>query len=456
MKRLVKGMLVAALAVSASHVQAHTNKTFLMPRPHGVDIALENSSGWQELIHRQDKDKFGGNFQAIGFYRQSSSNDEIGNYFGVDGKRKFALKFKEEGGKVVEVADDVVSISPEQKSWGVYLTYYQELDKILKGLYFNINLPIVQVDNDMNVQVKDAALAKFLRGDVDHGHKIKFGGDDNAPLPQLQHARMGGRDTTTEVADIDIMLGYRFLDKESYHAKINIGITIPTGNEPDGRRLFEAVGGNGQHFGLGAGLDGTVRLWGDEEQNIKVHAAFNYRFLFESSERRTLGIKGVSAGHLQAVVFKVKESSFEDLQPAANALTQNVDVTPGSQFDGIINLAYNYDNFHIDAGYNLYFREDESVDLKDKVDPELRFAALKDAAGGGFVLNDARLLKDNIDTTAAENPSQTTHKVYGGIAYLFRNWDVPVLVGFGGHFEFRSNNSALETWGVNGRLGISF
>ncbi len=40
-------------------------------------------------------------------------------------------------------------------------------------------------------------------------------------------------------------------------------------------------------------------------------------------------------------------------------------VTPGSLVDSFVNFAYNYEGFHFDLGYNLFWKEKESVKIKD-------------------------------------------------------------------------------------------
>src|SRR3990172_8830732 len=80
MNKMLKGLLVALLAVSAAQLEAHTNKTFLMPRPHGVNLPMEYTT-FCELINRKAEDKFGGNFQVTGFYQASTDGDDVAKYF---------------------------------------------------------------------------------------------------------------------------------------------------------------------------------------------------------------------------------------------------------------------------------------------------------------------------------------------------------------------------------------
>lgn len=440
MNKVLKSMMFAALAISAAHLQAHTNKTTLTTRSHGVNLALERSGGFNEHVMRNDKNRFGGNFQAVGFFNDSTDEAELAKYFLGADKATFtgevAANQVTVAGKKFAGKDDSLTLKPNHSSYGVYLNYHQDLEKVLKGLHFAINLPIVHVVNEL--KATGAGAFKDLSTIL---------GDKNK---DLKFARIkDGKSEATGIADIDIHVGYEFLDKETYHACIDLGLTIPTGNDNKGEHVFEAIYGNGQHFGLGAGLGFGARIWGDHHHNLNLNAGLQYRYLFQAAEKRTLGLKSGSTvtpfGQYQAL--KAATGEFKDQVAAANVTTLNVNVTPGSQLDGIVSLAYNNGGFLVDGGYNLYFREEESLKLKDTWNEK------------AYTLDDTAktpVTADSLSTAAATTPSQTTHKVFGNVGYMFRDWETPVSVAVGGHYEFVSSNSAVEGWGVNGRLGISF
>ena len=128
------------------------------------------------------------------------------------------------------------------------------------------------------------------------------------------------------------------------------------------QNIFEPIYGNGSHFGFGGGLDAHANLWTKDEQNIKLNFVANYRYLFEASEHRPLKLKNYLSPY---VLLGDGSAANAPLIPAVNVLTPlGVNVTPGSQFDGILALAYNNGGFSADLGYNLYYREEEDVDLK--------------------------------------------------------------------------------------------
>ena len=82
MRRFVHGLIAMLLITSGLAAKDHTDKTFLMPRPHGVNLAMEKTT-WHKQTDIIDDDKFGGTIQATGFYDKSDNKKDLGTYFGV-------------------------------------------------------------------------------------------------------------------------------------------------------------------------------------------------------------------------------------------------------------------------------------------------------------------------------------------------------------------------------------
>jgi hypothetical protein len=497
MNKMIKGLLVSVLAVSAAQVYAtHTNNTFLMPRPTGVDLPMEYCT-FESLIGRKAEDKFGGNFQVTGFYKDSNNGSDLAKYFLINNKSTINLNQVAAAPANNTTSSPVdfdlryivhdphlnahdlnanVSLDPEIDSYGVRFDYHQDLDKILKGLYLKASLPVACVETNAKINVSstgsyDANTIDTAAFAVKDAVTTFFNGTyyntNEYAQTELNHAMITGSHDETGVADIDIALGYKFLNKPSYYASLAIAITIPTGNDADGVYMFEPIVGNGQHFGLGGDLNAQARVWGDCEHNLKINLFMKYRYLFESHEHRTLQIN--NRPFSQYLLLGSTQS--DTLIPAANVLTQNVDVTPGSQFDGILALAYNNGGFVFDLGYNMYFRESESVHYKGGFNETYyQIAALNYTAVPGtnftFGVNGANvdggtaatvaLHVSDLNLGAAATPSQFTNSIYAGLGYYFKEWETPLMLGLNGKYEFASNNSAIEQWTIAGKIGIGF
>jgi hypothetical protein len=42
------------------------------------------------------------------------------------------------------------------------------------------------------------------------------------------------------------------------------------------------------------------------------------------------------------------------------------------------------------------------------------------------------------------------------MGYTFRKWEVPMMMGIGGKYEWPTDNAALEQWSVWGKMGVTF
>lgn len=490
-KLSVKYLLIAMLALSAAEVAAHTNKTFLMPRPQGVNLPMGQTT-FREIIDRKSCNTSGSNFQVTGFYQHSENSADLAKYFLIHEKSSinFLAGATQDGGgnpinTVSTVTNDLdigyldhtsgvadptpindnklsLGLNPKQSAYGFRFDYYQNLGMILDGLYLAANIPLVHVENDpkLNVKAVDTtsatAFANFLTG--------KTGNTDPNLTAKLTHAKIGPKQASSGFADLDLQLGYKLFDSECFSLSIGLGGTIPTGNKATGVFLFEPIRGNGQHYAVGGDLSTSIRLFGNYCHNLKFNLTAQYRYLFEDRERRTMGIKGKEFGQY----FLLGQAGSATLVPAANVLTLPVNVTPGNQFDGIAGFTYNNGRFTLDCGYNLYYRDEERVRLRDTfVDNTFAVAGRGFVTTAPFVINAtnvdggnvavATINNSTIDTSVAQTPSQLTHSVYGGIGGVFnKSGDVAFMVSAGGKYEWVDQNSALEQWSVYGKVGFGF
>jgi len=579
MKNRIQILLAAALAFTAGSVFAAdcgtkkgcekscpTNKTHFTPRSHGVNLALERSAGWTNLVNRKDtEDAFGANLQAVFFMMHSTSEDELARYFlfpkstattteattdattnacnkpcgsdcasvtlprfatsnadgdvfntaegqeanGVGSTADLDLGFLVHSaltgytgtdilGNVAAATNDTkLTLCPEHKAIGVTFDYRQDLKCLLKGLFLEVHVPVTHVKNTLGMKTSGAEaeeLSKFLQGT-----RNEIGVGEVNAFKNLTAAKMSPCfRSETGVADVDVKLGYQFAAKCGWNGALNLGVTIPTGNEPDAEYVFDAIVGNGGHVGFGFGVDLHGKLWKSEDcdHSLKMNVAMNYRYLFRDGECRTLGLcinnERVNFGQYAMLIDRTVQPSVQQLVPAANVTTLRVNVTPGSQFDGIVSFNYNWCGFAFDLGYNLFLRSREKVKLacSSKCNTTTPFVDGKwaiatrnadmsitapvtgispidaipsvanpmtdeDGANPAPQHIFANVDRANLDTTSAETPSLTSHKLFLGLGYWTKTWEVPMLVGVGGHFEW-ADCDLMTNWGFNARLGVAF
>lgn len=496
MNKSIKYLLLTALTVSVSSISAYTQHTYLNMRPANVNLPMELTT-FNERTQAKLGDHFGGNLQVTGFYNATSGKD-VGKYFGINNKSTYQLTQPGNVTNTMSTAQDFdlsyiihaagnddkgliasVSLNPKSTEYGARFDYYQNMDKLLKGLYLKVNTTLVNVENKMDLNVKGIQgnpfyTAQDVQGWVTDFFSGKYSETLTGEYPidaqvALNRGLMSGKHSETGFADFDVILGYKFIDKTKYHAGVNLAITIPTGNTPRGVNLFEAVYGNHSHFGFGCGLDTHINLWTKGKQDLKLNFVVNYRYLFEALEHRPLKLKDYASAY---VLLGDSSSAGASLIPAVNVLTRlGVDVTPGSQLDGILALAYNRGGLSVDLGYNLYCRAEEDVDLKRTIEADRYGVAARDfetATGTTFVqANIDRnasepavygnwLTNSDIDVNAATTPAQFTNGIYGGLGYHFKKWEYPLLLGIGGKYDWASKNSDFDSWAIWAKLALSF
>jgi hypothetical protein len=439
------------------------------------------------------EDRFGGNFQVTGFYGETNKN--IGAYFGINDKSNYVLTQGDPFDATTSNAIDfdlgyiihqcvyidnptpvTVQLDPKSEAYGARFDYYQNMDKLLKGLYLKVNTTVVHVENNMELNIPDSSTAGMPQNVLNflHGKYANTTQTSGNLQSLLTYGKMTGERSQTGLADVDVILGYKFIEKTKYHAGINIAVTIPTGNDADGRVMFEPVYGNHSHFGLGGGIDTHLNLWTKGERNIKINLVANYRYLFDASEHRPLKLKNYDSPYVLLGQNAITSGSINvALIPAVNVLTPyGVEVTPGSQFDGVLALAYNCGGFSADLGYNVYARSEEDVDLKGTLTPSTYAVASRiydtqtafgatpeadiDGAPTDVTATAGWLSNSDIDTEAATTPSQFTNGIYGGLGYHFKKWEYPFLMGIGGKYDWASKNSEIDSWSVWGKLALSF
>jgi hypothetical protein len=547
MKKCLAAAAMMALSIGSVGARSYTNKTFLMPRSHNENLAME-TTGWHKMCKMIDEDKWGACLQATPFVQRSENRSKLGKYFGssnnaiLDAENSYAgeamdfiwVKPRDEGAgtnafnhgalllcpsmifhdyNTIITAQNRINVQgllrPRQESYGVRLDYHQKLDKLTNGLYFKVEAPIVHVKNTMGLKVtstcgktkqtlanngtlatctgNQVSLNDYLAGKVSNSYVSN-------KQAALTHAKIDGPDSTTAVADIEATLGYNFKYFEEKHFGAKASLTVPVGTKPNGKKLFQAVVGNGNHWAFGMGLDSASCLWQESDDRcLDLNLALNYKYLLPNTQVRTLGLKysdtiqdGIYITAGQRIGFAHymlgAQHNKKGVFPLANVLTREVRVHPGSMIEGAASLCLNWGKFSFDLGYNLYGKEKESVTVKDwsmtdsiaiadnSYNTLYNFNAGLTYDGTTYHVQDGSvgwangrqsvavpIAKEHLLTDDAATPVYVTHKIYGGANYCAKDWKYPMLFGIGGSWEFvQGSNAALDGWGVWTKIGVNF
>lgn len=496
--------VLAALVVSAFFIGStqasvdYSQKTYLSTRPHGVNTAMEYTT-WHEHAYKMKDRSLRANVQATGFYMRSQESGDLGKYFGIgNGRNSFVIgrlpaaantdNADIENGLIIHdfqggnaanrTLKGTVNFNPRQEAFGFRLDWFQDITHPFDKLYFKASAPVVHVSNNIRMTIPDsratgdtatAAGAGPVVGTTNFSLIDFFNGNVSVLAPAtnrnlqspLTKAKIAGRRSATGLADLDLALGYKYLYDEKKHVFISLDVTIPTGNRVRGTYLFEPICGNGRHFGLGGSIDSGIQLWRSEKATLRLLGVARYKYLFENTEQRTVGIKGFRFSEF----FLLGTNGVTGpLTPAANVLTLPIAVKPGHMFDASGIFAFNSNGFTIDAGYNFFWRDQETVHLKSGFQDNVFGIASSNfdttgafgAAPADFLTNTTLLTTANLDLAPVKTPALLTHKIFAGLGYTAHMYKkYPISFGIGGSYEFATSNADLENYAAWAKLAFS-
>lgn len=459
MKKIIHGLLVAALTVSSTASAAITsNKTFMADRG-----SLSNNAAMGMTVGANGAkahNGFGADVSVSAFYRQTHNHEDMAKYFG-GGTTDTART-----GKITLGNDDVIyeqtgtaTYKPFRQEYGAHVAWTQCLGKLVQGLSLKVDLPILHVQTRMGATYSATNIKTYFEG----------GQAANANMGLLTNQKHSSTDNSeTGIANIGAAVAYKLASDADYCVRGKVTVDIPTGNKPAGVWAFEPLYGS-KHFALGAGLDAMFNLWraDDGKSSLDFNACVGYKYGFKAKEVRTLGIYGhtasadVDQAHYRIVVIDGTDTA----RAFANVGTKEVDVTPQSSINGLAGFSYHNGQFSVDAMYNLSWNQEEKVELLDNwsaTDATYGIVEADDTDGDGSIHGDhsaiakvATATADGLSVTPAKTPSKVTHKVAGGVGYSF-NTKTPIRVGLGAEGEFNSNNNSANYWGIWAKFGVCF
>jgi hypothetical protein len=517
-----KSLLLAALVVSSGVVEGKVaNKTYFSARNE-----LQHN-GWlwaSKAPFKNEKDgKNGISTDALLFASSSTNKLGLGRHFGASLKSDYS-----DANATVSIGDSSLDLPnglfdrqvdhtysvedtehamwgklqfrPVQKRIGAYLGAHADLGTLCnaQGWHVSVAMPIVRVSNTLGTtyvtSVASAAgdtKSVTAASTLEHLFDGTYGQIGANSQQQLEYGKIiPGTHVRTAVADIKLSVAYDIARDIDGLVQVRGGVIIPVGTKPKAERLFEAVVGNGRHVGVMAGAHGDMQLWENKEKRMAVWISGDaeYTFLFESREKRIAGIYNADAdvqatvpfGHMALGVLLNNAGTF----PLANVLARDMHVTPGSHFDATMGVSFTWKDFYFNAGYNMFYKKTETVDLADQW-PVDRYGmatyeyaantaatdftasslstAGTDAVGPIAVRYstathiDEATVKYQVDTLACTDSNQETHAAVLGLGYRGVIKAIPFTASLVGSYEIAGDSSkAIQGWVLGAQLSMKF
>jgi hypothetical protein len=443
---------------------------------------------WHRILNEGSsaKNPLGATLQIVPFYRNSTSSGKLGKYFGTNDKNILTI---DAYGPDTDVQNNLVihqgtggaitmkgklKLDPKHTAYGALLSYNQNLDDIHRGLFFRINIPLEHVEHDLRATVTDET--QEVVGSSSKGILDLFGGNyEQTTAGKLQskltRAKIVDKKSKTGVADLEIMLGAKLVERPGHEVAGAIKIFVPTGSRPSGEFLYQPIIGNNHHWGVGGELDASMNVYKSENHCLECLLHLEYAYFLKGSEIRTLGYRNgteraaredtpvrFSWAHYILGGEQGKKGTF----PLANVLTRDVDVTPAGKFCGHASFAYHINNLTLDFGYSLFAQEGEKVTVKcwedDKygpANPTYDTDNNFDVTNGNYVLG-GPIQRDELIVDDAATPAILKNSVHAAIGYTASDLKNPFMMGLGASFDWTHDNSTPVVYTLWCKLGVTF
>jgi len=454
--------IVGLFIIQGNTLFCFGNKTFFSTRSQAVNTVRE-LAGWQQFINLYNKEE---NYGVTSFtveYNRSFRPQKIADFLLGGSAIQFSGS-RVENRKPTDTLADYFGLRPDFKSCVHFiprisnviidLNWYQGLETIAAGLYYRLHVPIVHTKWDLD-------LKEFIDNEGTDFHPAGYMAAERVTMfapnvrvalqgnttfgdmrEPLQFGKIFGRQTRSRVAELQMVLGWNFLQNDWYHFGLNMRAAAPTGNSPAAEFLFEPIVGNGHHWELGGGVTTHVVVWENKTKNrsLAFYLDGNITHLFDSKQKRSYDLKNNGPGSRYILLTEILSPATNleigvpaqpapnqyqgRLLPAINKTTLDSTISIAIQADITLKLTYLRGGFETDIGYNFWGRSKEKL-KKRQCFEENRFSLKGDAQIYGF---------NNIDPNnvvpVALNATQHNATVDGGqgmgnAQFTNRNADSP-------------------------------
>jgi hypothetical protein len=275
----------------------------------------------------------------------------------------------------------------------------------------------------------------------------------------------------TGVDDVHVRVGYVMGYCEDDMISLYLLGSIPTGTTWDDTRWFQPHVGT-RSGGIGAGIMANGTLWQSEFSDTEclIMSELKYLYSFETMQRRQFDLKN---GSLSRFLLFASRSNPRDPHEGISYLRACVQVEPHHTVEWWLGLHYTNCCWGFEASYNLWYRSAEQIKVPDSAfsfndrgifdltrctdQTSHSKAKISDTFGVGTPDATFTLLTGaDVDRRSAVTREALTSTFAGTVTYA-TNWcEYPLSFALGARYELTSTMSALENWGMFGKISLSY
>lgn len=486
-----------------------TSHSFFSVRPLYQSASPERVTLFRDRLHAREEGKDGA-LELTFFGGKTKDQSRLSAFFGPSCKPQFTVNtgndpgspevrditaenlniFLKDSSRNHSVFESTFCLDPEQTVIGLGLTFKKTFYELCDGqwFWFELSTPLTHVKNRMCIHENIQSDGELISVD-------SFGSVSEAFAdPTWLYGRIDPccQYTETKFADLEMKLGYEWLNNDCCFFESYIGALVPTGNRATGRLLFEPIVGHNRHPGVMCGSTGIFEWWHSEccDSYAQFAIDWNSLYLFERVETRSFDLKNKPWSRYMPVYYN-KEQAEQAYQlstqersadaillhtPGINVFTQPLCVKP--KFSHTFNSAFIFNcrkdccELQAEVGYNAFFRSAECVKLACcwQEGPALRSIAGegktnslqtidKPITKADSDINDYNkniITQNDLDLSSAAHPAVLSHTIYGSAGCRRNHYKFPTLMGIGFSYEFADDNAAADRWTAWLKGGISF
>lgn len=426
-------------------------------------------------------------FMPLHFFSSQLSRKKLARYFLRDNKE--CLTFSEVNEDPCNICSlwfglesDVnsnfnatFSMNPRRRAYGSYFNVL--LSKAWEGhqFWFNVAFTAMRAKHELRmcetVQELAGPLSNFEEGTINQFTSVIAALNNPewcfGKFSQCSLNRSG-------VDDIQLKLGYDwyYTPERNNHLSPYLVATIPTGKRQRSEFIFEPVVGS-KNGSVGLGLNFDYTFYSCEQQSVTWLFDIKYRYVFGAEQCRSFDL--CKNGDWSRYLLVVPQDQTLATQPGINLFSLEAKVTSRSTIDIWTALHWQCDSFNFEVGYDFWWRQKEKVCLKKKIASGFGIFDLAGmngvptsastanisqcATGSNQAQSDATfvtLTTSDLDIDSAAHPAALSSTLYASFSWQPTPGSYPLMLGFGGQYEFAHRIAALEQWAFWGKLGIVF
>lgn len=486
-------VFIAACLIS-NQISAVTNKTFFMPRPIGLDNVYENAVKRYRFNHVDSP--IAHNASVMPFYQESTNPTGLARFFFPDNKTELVVKDASATGDKDISADwlgiqsygdafeSKIKIRPTYKSFGAVVHHHKRFAALPRA-WFTILLPFVEAQSKLNFTEFDKKNEMPAFTDYENPspppsnlfNKITVNTFGNAIEALGNPFFKYGKFTTAlqkvaGLADIHLRGGYDIVHWKHILSGLYLGLTIPTSFRPKNEFIGEPVLGNGGHFAIGGGKHTNLEITFKGNHALNIISNLDYYYLLPNTQWRSFDLvsNGPWSRYLRVVQERILNSAGVTANdffshPGINFFTKPMRVTPRSTVNFLFATHYNKQDFHLECGYNFWWRDSEKVRLKNSWGEKIGISSFtpKETQNDATIATNRAdssgvfetIPESNLNIKSAAHPSSLSHKVYltTGSDVMWKGH--PFAFYGGGAYEFASSNRTLDQWSLWGMLHVA-